>query len=223
MADLVITIDGPAGSGKSTAARLLAARLEAKFLDTGAMYRAVTLAAMRKGAESAGEEALLKVMDDTEFSFSLTDDTMLVSINGVDVTEDIRGPEVTANTKYAASAAKVRARLVEMQRQFAAGAGKIVSEGRDQGTVAFSDADFKFFLTASAGERARRRRLELEAKGAEGSLEEIRSAIEARDESDLSRSFGPLRPAKDAVVIDTTDLSVEDVVEKLMEYVGKDD
>ncbi|MHC4115028.1 MAG: (d)CMP kinase [Planctomycetota bacterium] len=223
MADLVITIDGPAGSGKSTVARLLAARLRAKFLDTGAMYRAVTLAAMRAGVERGGEEALLKVLDDTEFSFSLRNDTMLVSINGVDVTEDIRRPEVTANTRYAASAAKVRERLVEMQREFAAGAEKIVSEGRDQGTVVFGDADFKFFLTASAGERARRRRLELEAKGAEGSLEEIQSAIEARDESDVSRAFGPLRPAKDAIVIDTTDLNAEEVVEKLMEYVAKDD
>jgi cytidylate kinase len=110
-----------------------------------------------------------------------------------------------------------------MQREFAAGAEKIVSEGRDQGTVVFGDTDFKFFLTAGAGERAKRRRSELEAKGVEGSPEEIQSAIEARDESDVSRSFGPLKPAKDAIVIDTTDLSAEEVVEKLMEYVGKDD
>jgi CMP/dCMP kinase len=216
MAEMVITIDGPAGSGKSTAARRLAEKIGASFLDTGAMYRSVTLAAMQAGVDMSDEKELLGVLKNNKFKFAVSRGAMVVSINGIDVTEQIRRPNVTANAKYIASAAAVRDELVKMQRQFAADEKKIVTEGRDQGTVAFPDADFKFFLTASIEERAKRRQVELETKGENVKFEEIKNAIEQRDKSDQSRQMGPLKPAFDAVVVDTTDLSIEDVVERLL-------
>ncbi len=219
MANLIVTIDGPAASGKSTVARLLAERLGASFLDTGAMYRAVTLAAIQAGIDMSDEDELLGVLDKRKFQFAAKKSRMVVSIDGVDVTEQIRQPEVTTNAKYAACAPKVREKLVEMQRQFAVGEDKIVTEGRDQGTVAFPNADIKFYLIAEKIERARRRQAELKACGRDESLEQIRSAIEERDGSDRSRAVGPLAPATDAVVIDTTDSSAEEVVEKLCKMV----
>ena len=219
MADLIITIDGPAASGKSTVARLLARKLGASYLDTGAMYRAVTLAAMQAGIDLSDENKLISITQAHEFQFSLKNDKLVVCIDGADVTEQIRQPQVTANARYIASATKVREKLVQMQRQFAAGQQKIVTEGRDQGTVAFSDADIKFYLMADSAERARRRQAELQAKGVSENLEKIQRALEARDKSDQSRAVGPLKPAQDAIVIDTTNLSIEQVVEKLLGYV----
>ena len=219
MADLIITIDGPAASGKSTAARLLAQNLGASFLDTGAMYRAVTLAAMQADVDMSDQDKLLGVMETSEFQFSLSDDKMVVRINGMDVTKQIRQPKITANARHIASSPKAREKLVQMQRRFAAGRQKIVTEGRDQGTVAFSDADIKFYLIADSIERARRRQAELRAKGGDESLEQIQKAIEERDKSDKNRTAGPLRPAEDAIVVDTTDLSIEEVVEKLLSCV----
>jgi cytidylate kinase len=216
MANFVVTIDGPAASGKSTVARLLAERLDASFLDTGAMYRAVTLAAMRAGVDMSDEDELLGVIEKSAFQFSSEGGRMAVGIDGIDVTEQIRSPEVTANARYAASAPRVRAKLVEMQRQFAAGRERIVTEGRDQGTVAFADADIKFYLIADPKERARRRQAELEAKGKRQAAEQVQRAIEQRDKSDEGRDVGPLRPASDAIIVDTTQLSIEEVVEKLL-------
>ncbi len=213
---MVITIDGPAASGKSTVARLLAEKLGASFLDTGAMYRAVTLAAIEAGVDLCYEEKLLEIMQTTNFQFSIRQNKMAVYTDGVDVTEQIRQPQITANARHIASSAKLREKLVEMQRQFAAGQKKIVTEGRDQGTVAFPDADIKFYLTADSIERARRRQMELRAKGVSESIEQIQKAIEQRDKSDENRAVGPLRPASDAIVIDTTDLSVDEVVEKVL-------
>jgi len=237
---LIVTIDGPAASGKSTVARMLAERLGASFLDTGAMYRAVTLAAMQAGVNMSDEQMLLEVLDKRKFQFIIkkngstgspsraeSRDKMVVSIDGVDVTDEIRGTEVTANTQHIAEAPKMREKLVEMQRRFAAGEDKIVTEGRDQGTVAFPNADIKFYLTAQTTERARRRakdeglRLGTPNGGTtQADLEQIQKDIEERDKSDQNRSVGPLTPAADAVVVDTTDLSVEEVVEKLWKIVN---
>jgi cytidylate kinase len=219
MAELVITIDGPAASGKSTVARLVAKKLGAGFLDTGAMYRAVTLAAIRAGVDLSDEKKLLGVMRTSKFQFSVKDGLMKAAIDGVDVSDEIRSPEVTEKARYIASAVKVREKLVQMQRQFAAGEKKIVTEGRDQGTVAFGDADIKFYLTADVRERARRRQAELADKGESKSVEEIQKAIEERDKSDQTRTMGPLKPADDAIIIDTTDLSIEEVVEKILGFV----
>jgi len=212
---LIITIDGPAASGKSTAARLLARTLGASFLDTGAMYRAVTLAAMRAGVDLNDEQKLLDITQTCEFEFSVKSGKTTVRIDNTDVTEQIRGPEVTANARHIAVAPRVREKLVQMQRQFAADRHKIVTEGRDQGTVAFCDADIKFFLTADSAERARRRQAELQAKGISENLEQIQKAIEERDKSDESRTVGPLKPAEDAIIVDTTNMSIEQVVETL--------
>jgi cytidylate kinase len=219
MANLIITIDGPAASGKSTAAQLLAKELGASFLDTGAMYRAVTLAAMQAGVDMNNEQQLLHVLENRQFKFFTKAGEIGASIDGLDVSEQIRSADVTANARYIASTAKIREKLVQMQRQFAGGEEKIVTEGRDQGTVAFADADIKFFLTADLIERARRRQAQLQAKGSRESLEKIQKAIEARDKSDRSRLVAPLTPADDAIIIDTTDLSIEQVVEKLLGFV----
>jgi cytidylate kinase len=200
-------------------ARLLAEKLHASFLDTGAMYRAVTLAAMQAGVDLADELKLLDIAQNREFEFSVEAGETTVRIDDVDVTERIRDPEVTANARHIAGASKVRAELVRMQRRFAATEQRIVTEGRDQGTVAFGDADVKFFLTASAAERARRRQADLEARNINRSLEEIQKAIEQRDRSDQDRAVGPLKPAEDAVIVDTTDLSVDEVLEKLLGFV----
>ncbi|UCE50216.1 MAG: (d)CMP kinase [Phycisphaerales bacterium] len=243
---MIVTIDGPAASGKSTVARLLAEKLGASFLDTGAMYRAVTLAAMQAGVDLNDQQELLNVAQKCELGFSVELDQTKVLLNDVDVTEQIRDPEVTANARYIAGAPDVRAELVRMQRQFAADREKVVTEGRDQGTVAFADADVKLFLTADPAERARRRQADLKAKShkprvedvppsnrgqslpqairGDGrdtkddgqSLEQIQRTIEERDKSDRSRAVGPLKPAEDAVVIDTTALTIDEVVEKLL-------
>jgi len=212
MANLIVTIDGPAASGKSTAARMLAKKLTASFLDTGAMYRAVTLATMQATVDMRDEEKLLDVLDNSEIQFSCKEGEMEVRIDGIDVTGQIRAPEVTANAHYVASSVKVRDRLVQMQRQFAAGREKVVTEGRDQGTVVFPEADIKFYLTAEVAERARRRQAELGDKN----LEKIQRAIEERDKSDSSRKVAPLKPANDAIVLDTTGLTIEEVVERLL-------
>jgi cytidylate kinase len=214
MANLIVTIDGPAASGKSTVARMLAEKIDASFLDTGAMYRAVTLAAMRAGVNMCDEDELLGVLDNRKFQFVVKKSKITVSIDGVDVTGQIRTPEVAANAKYAASAQKVRAKLVEMQRKFAESYDKIVTEGRDQGTVAFPDACLKFYLTAQPSERARRRARD-EGRTTRVEIEQIQRDIEERDKSDQNRSIGPLTPAADAIVVDTTDLTAEEVVEKL--------
>ena len=221
MADLIVTIDGPAASGKSTVARLLARKLGANFLDTGAMYRAVTFAVMQAGADLCDQKQLLDVMEHCDFEFSTRGDYMIVRIDGVDVTKKLRDPEVTASARYIAAAPGVREQLVRMQRQFAADQEKIVTEGRDQGTVAFADADIKFFLTAEPGERARRRQAELWAKGVNEPPEQIQRAIEERDKSDESRAVGPLKPADDAIIVDTTNLNIEEVVEKLLGFVSE--
>lgn len=219
MKNFIITIDGPAASGKSTVARLLAQKLGAGFLDTGAMYRAVTFAAMESGINLANEKKLLDILEKRHFSFKAENNFMAVKVDGTDVTELIREQDVTANAKYIASAPLVREKLVEMQRQFASEHKAIVTEGRDQGTVAFPNADIKFFLTAQPGERARRRLAELKAKGTNEKLEQIQESIEKRDKSDMERDTGPLKPADDAIIIDTTSLDVEQVVNILLDFV----
>jgi CMP/dCMP kinase len=219
LAKLIITIDGPAASGKSTVARLLAERIGASFLDTGAMYRAVTVAAMNAGVDMADQQKLLEILEKSRFKFNAKNGVMTTSVNDIDVTDQIRKPEITANVHYVASAAKLREKLVAMQRQFAAQHEKMVTEGRDQGTVAFPDADIKFFLTALGAERARRRFAELHVKGETIDFERIQKDIDERDKSDRDRTVGPLKPASDAITVDTTDLTIEQVVQKLLDYV----
>jgi CMP/dCMP kinase len=207
---MIITIDGPAGAGKSSVAKLLARRLGFRFLDTGAMYRAVALAGMREGLDWDQPDDLAELAGQIELRI-VGERTFL---DGEDVSDAIRTTEVTAVTRYAAGNPAVRARLVELQRRMAAGQN-IVTEGRDQGTVAFPDAECKIFLTASPEERARRRHGELQAENEPVTLEQVLAAQNRRDREDSSRSVGPLLPADDAVEFCTDGLSLEGVVEKL--------
>ncbi|MDD5011428.1 MAG: (d)CMP kinase [Phycisphaerae bacterium] len=221
MAELLITIDGPAGSGKSSVAKLLASKLGAAFLDTGAMYRAATLAAMQTGCDLDDLSKLEEIIDKTDFKFEIEDGQMTVKINGGDATEQIRDPKVTANVHFIASEPSLRQRIVPMQRAFAARYGKIVAEGRDQGTVVFPDANFKFFITADAQERAKRRAKELTEKGYKVDLYELRQEIETRDRQDSTRKVSPLIAAADAITIDTSSLTLEQVVGRILELLKK--
>jgi len=219
MPRLIITIDGPAASGKSTAARLLAEKLNAIFLDTGAMYRAATLAAMKARVELTSRHQVIETLHNTQFEFLSGQNGMRVLVDGVDVTEEIRHPKVTSNARFIANIPPARRYLVSLQREFAENHGRIVTEGRDQGTVVFPDADVKFYLTADLNERAKRRKLELQARGIEQTDEENSQAIEARDHSDTTRTVAPLKAAEDAIVIDTTNLTIDQVVDKLLEII----
>jgi len=216
---LIITIDGPAGSGKSTVSKMLARKIDAEFLDTGAMYRAVTLAAMNKHADLSDENSLLAVLNETDFEFQVENHLLKVIIDGKNATEAIRTPDVTANVKYIASASGIRSELVRLQQKMAAKLGCVVTEGRDQGTVAFPNADYKFFLIADVSERARRRHAELIEKGLDAQIEKIESDIAKRDDSDINRTDGPLIAAEDATEIDSSNLDAEGVVQAMLKYI----
>jgi len=203
---MIVTIDGPAGTGKSTVARILASRLGFAFLNTGAMYRAVAYACLRQDIAFEDQEAVGNVPQFLEILFS----NNRLFLNGEDVTEAIRGQEVTQAASLVAANERVRQRLVELQRIVAHGVD-LVTEGRDQGTVVFPDAECKFFLTASAEERARRRQRELRDKGDFVSLDDLMNQQELRDLRDETRACSPLKPAVDAAIIDTTAMSLEAV------------
>jgi len=211
---MIVTIDGPAGAGKSTIARTLAGRLGFRFLDTGAMYRAVAWAAMERGHDWAQAEAMVELAG----KLRLDVDEHHVAVDGRDVTREIRTPEVTAATHYAANNPGVREILVQQQRR-AAGNDDIVTEGRDQGTVVFPHAECKIYLTASPEERARRRTKELMARGQTATVEEVLAAQNRRDASDSSREVGPLVPASDAIEVATDGLSPDEVLDRLEELV----
>jgi cytidylate kinase len=211
---MIVTIDGPAGAGKSSAARALAARLGFQFLDTGAMYRAVTWHCLEQGVDLHDQQSVAEAARRLELRL----DADRVFVNGVEVTHDIRTNAVTHDSRFVAGNNAVRAHLVELQRQLAAGRD-IVTEGRDQGTVAFPGADCKFFLTANPLKRAVRRQHDLALRGEQMSLEEILAQQTSRDRRDEGREVGALRPARDAVLIDTSDLELADVVARMEAFV----
>ena len=205
----VVTIDGPAGAGKSTVAVRLAGRLGWRLLDTGAMYRAVALAALRRGVDLGSDEALGALAG--RLHVLLPPGRVLV--DGEDVTASIRSVEVTRATRHSADSPSVRRRLVEWQRAFARAEGPVVTEGRDQGTIVFPDAACKFYLTASDEERARRRHAEFQARGVSIEFEAVLRDMLERDAQDASRSIAPMKPAEDARVIDSTGLDFDQVVD----------
>lgn len=207
---MIVTIDGPAGAGKSTIARALAQRLGFQFLDTGAMYRAVAWAALERGHDWQQADRLVELAGRLRLEVSET----RVAVDDQDVTTAIRTPQVTAVTHYAANNPGVRAILVELQREMA-GQHDLVTEGRDQGTVVFPHAQCKIFLTASPEERARRRAQELVARGQQATVAEVLAAQNARDASDASRAVGPMVAARDAVEVCTDGLSPDQVLDRL--------
>lgn len=213
---MIVTIDGPAGAGKSSAARMLAGRLGFDFLDTGAMYRAVTLAGLRSNTDLRDNSALARLLDTIQLDMP----PGRVLLNGDDVTKEIRTPDVTAASGAVASSGVVRTTLVEWQRRIAHGRD-IVCEGRDQGTIVFPDAACKFFLVADPLERARRRHRELIGRGETITLEAILKAQEERDARDAARDIAPMVPAHDAIQLDSTRLTLEEVVEQMENEVRK--
>jgi cytidylate kinase len=214
---IVVAIDGPAGSGKSTVSKRVAKNLGIVYIDTGAMYRALTLKAMRSDLDLEDQKALTLLAKSTKID--LREEAKLkVLLDGEDVSEAIRTVEVTNNVKYIARVPGVREEMVRLQRAIGKKHGAVL-EGRDIGTVVFPDADYKFYLDAHVEERARRRHKELSEAGHSVDLGAIKEDVVARDESDMNRAVGPLRKAADATVVDTTNLSIEEVVEKLLSYI----
>jgi cytidylate kinase len=212
----VVTIDGPAGAGKSTLARMLAERLGWRLLDTGAMYRAVTVAALRRGVSLDEADAVAEVAATIQIRFPPGQ----VLLDGDDVTLAIRDPEINRQVGTVASSPAVRETLRGWQRAFVADYDT-VAEGRDLGTVVFPQAIRKFFLTASAEERASRRHAELAQRHVGQALEDVLRDMKARDEGDVHRAISPLRPADDAETVDTTGMSREQVLERLLDSVRR--
>jgi cytidylate kinase len=205
---MIVTIDGPAGAGKSSAARLLAQRLGFEFLDTGATYRTVALAALRGGIDLHDQAALARLLG----TLTLDMPPGRVLLNGEDVTTAIRTPEVTAATGPVADSKVVRRHLAALQRSIAAGRD-MVCEGRDQGTIVFPDAARKFFLKADPVERARRRQREMAARGQALDLDAVLRAQQERDRRDAARDLAPMVPARDAIILDSTHLDLTQVVD----------
>jgi cytidylate kinase len=213
---MIVTIDGPAGAGKSSAARALAQRLDFEFLDTGAMYRAVTLAVLRVGCDLDDADRLSRLLD----AMRLEMPPGRVLLDGDDVTRFIRTPQINGLTGATADNAMVRRRLVALQRAIAV-ARNFVTEGRDQGTIVFPDAICKFFLVADPVERARRRHREMLSRGQTVSFEEVLAAQEDRDARDAARSIAPMVPAADAILLDSTALTPDQVVAAMDREVRK--
>lgn len=220
----VITIDGPSGSGKGTVAALLAAKLGWKFLDSGALYRLLAFAARNHGVDLTNEEALkvLAAHLDVQFDTAGSGQGMRIVLEGEDVTEAIRNEVVGAGASQVAALPAVREALLQRQKAFREAPG-LVADGRDMGTVVFPDATLKIFLTASAEERARRRYLQLKAKGDDVNLASLLDEIRARDERDTQRTVAPLKPADDAIQLDSTALSIEQVLGQILSEVANRD
>jgi len=217
---VVITIDGPAGAGKSTVAKRLAKELGYAYLDTGAMYRALTLKALRLKIKLDDEQQLVKLAHMTTIDFEFNQGQALkVLLDGEDVSDVIRSEEVTNNTFYIARAGGVREIMVNWQRQIGE-KNNIVVEGRDTGTVVFPKAKKKFYLDADFAERSKRRINELQGKGLSVNGEELKSELQTRDNKDFSRSVGPLKKADDAILIDSTFLTIDEVVKKIRGYIN---
>jgi cytidylate kinase len=215
---LVITLDGPAGAGKSTVAKSLAARLGLTYLDTGAMYRALTLKALRLKMDLSDEDALTGLARHTKIAFKEAPDGLRVTLDGEDVAQAIRAVDVTNNTHYIAKAPGVRTLMVAWQRQMGQ-QRSIVTDGRDQGTVVFTDARYKFYVDCDPQERAQRRYKELVAAGKSVNLDQLRADMQERDQKDFNRAVGPLKKAPDAITVDSTGLTVEGTVDKIMKLI----
>ncbi len=219
MKKMLITIDGPAGAGKTTVSRALAGRLGYRYIDTGALYRAVALAAKTQGSNPENDGELKDLCTELHLTFAEKAEDLRLFLNGEDITDHIRTAEITMLASAISARPVVREFLLELQRTL----GKekaAVFEGRDMGTVVFPDADLKFFLDASIGTRALRRYEEVKSRSTQ-TLEEVDLDIRRRDRNDSARELAPLKPAQDAIVVDSTDLSVAEVVELMVSHIVK--
>ncbi|ERI50943.1 (d)CMP kinase [Pseudomonas sp. AOB-7] len=214
----VITVDGPSGSGKGTLCALLAKQLGWNLLDSGALYRLLAFAAGNHGIDLTNEEALKQLAAHLDVQFT----GKRIVLEGEEVTDAIRNEQIGAGASMVASLPAVREALLQRQRAFQEAPG-LVADGRDMGTVVFPDAPLKVFLTASAEERARRRYLQLKAKGDDVNLASLLDEIRARDERDTQRAVAPLKPAADAILLDSTELSIEQVLERILREVADRD
>ena len=215
-----MAIDGPVGAGKSTVARAVAQRLRFRYVDTGAMYRSVAWAALQRGISLSDERAVTALAQSLQIDFVTDPEGQRILVDGVDVTDLIRTPQVSDGASVVSVYPGVREAMVAVQRRLGADGG-VVMEGRDIGTVVFPDAEIKVFLDASLDERARRRFEELRARGAGADLESVRRAEEERDRRDRTRSHSPLRAASDAVVIDSTGIPADEVAAGIVQLVQR--
>ncbi|MFB6731575.1 (d)CMP kinase [Bacillus mobilis] len=214
-----IAIDGPAAAGKSTVAKVVAKKLSYVYIDTGAMYRAITYAALEQKVDIENEEQLMEVVKNVNIEFQQGENTQLVFLNGQDVSEVIRTPDVTNRVSIVAKHRLVREEMVRRQQELAEKGG-VVMDGRDIGTHVLPDAEVKIFMLASVEERAERRHLENMNKGFNSNLEQLKEEIAQRDKLDSEREVSPLKKADDALELDTTSLSIEEVVQKIMSIVS---
>lgn len=212
---LIVAVDGPSGTGKSSTCRQLAKELDAKYVDTGAMYRVATLAVLRAGVDPADTQAVIAATADLPLEVSDDPDSKQVLLAGEDVSQVIREDEVTRNVSAVSAIPEVRQNLVDLQRKLAAQAHRAIVEGRDIGTVVLADAPVKIFMTASAQVRAQRRYDQNVAAGIPSDFDTVLADVERRDAADSSRATSPLRPAEDAVVVDTSELTLQEVLQRL--------
>lgn len=217
---IVVAIDGPAGAGKSTVAREVSKEMGYIYIDTGAMYRALTVKALRLGIAMDDEETLAKLAMETDIKLIYQDHTQLIIMDGEDVSLEIRTPQVSKNVSFVAKVTGVRIEMVRLQRELAKGGG-VVMDGRDIGSYVLPDAECKIFLTASTAERAKRRAKDLIAAGFEVNLAELEKEIATRDKIDSTREMAPLVKAEGAIMVDTSDMSFAEVVQKIKECVYK--
>ena len=219
--DNVITIDGPAGSGKSTISRALASEIGYAYLDTGAMYRAVAFAAKHEGIPMDDGLKLGKLCADLDLSFNVDQDPPRLYMGNKDISEQIRSPEMDMLSSNVSAVKEVREAMCNLQRKISRGRSTgLVAEGRDMGTVVFPNARFKFLLTASLEERALRRYLELQVRGKAVGKESVMKNLKIRDNQDENRALAPLKPAPDALIIDSTGMKIEEVVGRMLKHVG---
>ncbi len=214
----VITIDGPAGAGKTSIAKIVSRKLGYNYIDTGAMYRAISWKAFREKIDLKAKEKLIKMVRNTKIELKNRAGMVRVYLNGKDITNKIRNKRLAEGASILATVPEVREQLMKIQRRMGSSGG-IVVEGRDIGTVVFPRADYKFYLDASIKERALRRYRELKVKGEEGQLAELEKSIRSRDKRDRTRGVAPLKVARDAVVIDSTDMSKKEVVEFILKRI----
>jgi len=216
----VVAVDGPSGSGKGTLTKRIEKELGLMNLDTGATYRTVTLAVLREGLKLEEEDKIVKLLDNINIEIENGENQDIILLNGEDVSQEIRGKEVTANVSPVSSIIPLREKMVKIQRKIAEGKNVIV-EGRDIGTVVFPNADLKIYLDADIEERARRRYEQEKASGIDSNYEEVLQSIKIRDEKDKNKKVGALKKAEDAIVIDTTNKSINEVVEEVKELIKK--